>query len=300
VVYPPRLGAVPLGQLTSSRIDAWMRNLERDGGKKGKPLKASTIGLALTVLSRVLKDATLREPPLLDVNPCKKAHPPKVPSSGDAARVKAWSEAQATAFLAWARDGDRRWADLWHLALMSGGRRNELLCLRWQDIDERGITILNGKGGKVRHVPLDKGTLAMLRRRKAARGAGNLALVKPSALVFTTPAGGPVPLPNATQSFRYAVNRARRVLGDDTLPVISLHGTRHTMATIWLRAGVPVHTVSQRLGHASPVITMSVYAHVLQQEQDQHVDRVAERMAGGQAVPGTSITKAPPEAAREA
>jgi len=61
---------------------------------------------------------------------------------------------------------------------------------------------------------------------------------------------------------------------------------------IWLRAGVPVHTISRRLGHASPVITMSVYAHVLQPEQDQHVDRVAEWMAGGPQVPGTSITKA--------
>jgi integrase len=30
-----------------------------------------------------------------------------------------------------------------------------------------------------------------------------------------------------------------------------------------LLAGVPVHVVSQRLGHASPVVTMSVYAHVL-------------------------------------
>jgi len=30
-----------------------------------------------------------------------------------------------------------------------------------------------------------------------------------------------------------------------------------------LLAGVPVHVVSQRLGHASPVVTMTVYAHVL-------------------------------------
>jgi integrase len=36
-----------------------------------------------------------------------------------------------------------------------------------------------------------------------------------------------------------------------------------THATLLLLARVPVHVVSQRFGHASPVVTMTVYAHVL-------------------------------------
>jgi integrase len=57
--------------------------------------------------------------------------------------------------------------------------------------------------------------------------------------------------------------RARKILGADKLPVIRPHDLRHTHATILLTAREPVHVVSQRLGHASGVITQTVYAHVL-------------------------------------
>ena len=52
---------------------------------------------------------------------------------------------------------------------------------------------------------------------------------------------------------------------------IPLHGLRHTHATILLSAGVPVHIVSSRLGHANPTITMNVYAHCLPRAQQAAV-----------------------------
>ena len=45
----------------------------------------------------------------------------------------------------------------------------------------------------------------------------------------------------------------RRSSAPTALPVIRLHDLRHTHATILLPPGVPVHVVSQRLGHASPI-----------------------------------------------
>ena len=44
---------------------------------------------------------------------------------------------------------------------------------------------------------------------------------------------------------------------------MSFHALRHTAATLALRAGVPVHVVSRRLGHKDAAITLRVYAHVL-------------------------------------
>ena len=44
----------------------------------------------------------------------------------------------------------------------------------------------------------------------------------------------------------------------------SVHGLRHTWATLALRAGVPIKVVSQRIGHADPAVTMQVYAHALE------------------------------------
>lgn len=44
---------------------------------------------------------------------------------------------------------------------------------------------------------------------------------------------------------------------------IRLHDLRHTAASLMLADGVPVKVVSEVLGHASPTITLSIYAHVL-------------------------------------
>jgi integrase len=76
-------------------------------------------------------------------------------------------------------------------------------------------------------------------------------------------------------SFRHAGRLAREALGDDAPPVIRLHGLRHAHATILLTAGVPVHVVSQRLGHTSPVVTMTVCAHVLPGSQREAADQFA-------------------------
>jgi integrase len=44
------------------------------------------------------------------------------------------------------------------------------------------------------------------------------------------------------------------------------HGSvpsNHAHTTLLLKAGVPPHVVAQRLGHASPALTLSIYSHVL-------------------------------------
>ncbi len=51
---------------------------------------------------------------------------------------------------------------------------------------------------------------------------------------------------------------------------------RHAHATIMLRAGVPVHVVSARLGHADPALTLRVYAHVLPGQQRDAAALVGE------------------------
>ncbi|MER7366825.1 tyrosine-type recombinase/integrase [Nonomuraea wenchangensis] len=50
------------------------------------------------------------------------------------------------------------------------------------------------------------------------------------------------------------------------LPHARLHDLRHIHATTLLLAGVPVHVVTARLGHADPAITLRVYAHVIHEQ----------------------------------
>jgi integrase len=52
------------------------------------------------------------------------------------------------------------------------------------------------------------------------------------------------------------------------LPKLSLHGLRHTHATLALRAGVHPKVVSERLGHASVGFTLDVYTDALPDLQE--------------------------------
>lgn len=65
---------------------------------------------------------------------------------------------------------------------------------------------------------------------------------------------------------------------EEPLPAIRLHDLRHVHATLLLKAGVPVHGVSARLGHADSAITLRVYAHVLSDQASGAADAFAHAM----------------------
>ena len=67
---------------------------------------------------------------------------------------------------------------------------------------------------------------------------------------------------------------------DDQKLGIRLHDLRHSMATISFRDRENVKVVSERLGHASVTVTLSVYAHVLPGDQRQTAARLAALVAG--------------------
>ena len=72
---------------------------------------------------------------------------------------------------------------------------------------------------------------------------------------------------------------ARAIRDGADVPAIRLHDLRHTHATL-LQDREPVSTVSQRLGHASEVVTLTVYAHVLPGDQKRAASRFAELVMG--------------------
>ena len=64
------------------------------------------------------------------------------------------------------------------------------------------------------------------------------------------------------------------------LPVISVHGLRHTHASLLLFAGVSIASVARRLGHASMTTTQKTYLHIIQELENQDIDLVMKSMAG--------------------
>ena len=205
-----------------------------------------------------------------------------------------WTAGQLAAFLGWAREHSQSSA-VWHNLANTGQRRGETLSVRWRDHDldaatvsirrsagivrnaGEGAGVVEGatKSGKPRVIDLDDATVAVLRAWRKERGSMALQLARDDALVFGDLEGKHRNPEQVSRQFGRDIARCRAALGEDALPVIRLHDLRHTHATILLLAGVPVHVVSQRLGHASPTITLSVYAHVMPGNQREAADLFA-------------------------
>lgn len=64
------------------------------------------------------------------------------------------------------------------------------------------------------------------------------------------------------------------------VPVISVHGLRHTHASLLLFAGVSIASVARRLGHSSMNTTQKTYLHIIQELENRDVDLVMRSLSG--------------------
>jgi integrase len=145
-------------------------------------------------------------------------------------------------------------------------RRNEVLGLRWDDVDFDRAAIALNRGlvtvgyqhhetrGKTRNAPrpinLDATTVAVLRAwRSWQQTEQRVVGIDGDGWVFTDAAGHPIHPHAVSQAFERIAQRAG-------VPAIRLHDMRHTHATLLIKAGVPVKVVSERLGHATATFTI--------------------------------------------
>ncbi len=144
--------------------------------------------------------------------------------------------------------------------IYTGARKREALDARWQDIDwqRRLWSIPRTKSGKVRHVPLSAGALAVLRERQVVADPAQ-------EYVFANPRTG---LPFVTVFNGW--HRARCVAG---LPQLRIHDLRHSFASFLVNAGRSLYEVQELLGH-SDIRTTSRYAHLSQERLREAVESV--------------------------
>jgi integrase len=272
--------------------------LEASGRADGQGgLSPRTVRYVFTILRSALGDAVKHGQ--LAINPTDRSTPPS-PSQARPPEMHAWTARELARFLRWADDHDADAAMAWRLLAFTGMRRGEALALRWRDVDldagrvavRRSVGVVKDKGqgeklvegatktGQSRVVDLDAGTVAALRAYRAVRGLLALDLVRDTALVLGTLDGGHRHPERFSRQFVAHLVQARKVLGEEHLPVIRLHDLRHTHATLLLAAGEPVKVVSERLGHASATITLTVYQHVHPGMGRQAADRFAALLDG--------------------
>lgn len=246
----PYIGQVKLRDLDLLVLKAWIAELKGHVGPR-------TIGHARALLRNAMNDAVALD--LVARNPVEGTKAPKVEYE-----FEVLDEDGANAYLD-AFAGHPLEAVV-VLAIAGGLRRSELAALTWADIDfERGeVSVTKGmhqSGGEVwteapksktsrRKVVLPEWALATL---SPLRGLGSVAGMKPDEISG------------------YYERRVR----ESKLHYIPLRDLRHTSATILLDRGVPLDTISRRLGHANTTVTQ---AHYL--KPHRVVDDVAAKQMG--------------------
>jgi len=216
-------------------------------------------------------------------NPASNASPPRVPkyelhlpSADDVVRV-----------LAAADERDPDFGCFLRLAVVTGARRGELCALRWRDLDSGTVHIARAVVGSrtdslvekdtkthaTRRIALDSVTLEALdahRDRCSERATSCDATLDPSAFLFSGSADGAIPWRPGRVTLAFV-----RLCEELKIDGVRLHDLRHFAATQLLAVGVPVKTVSGRLGHADAATTLNVYAHFLESSDEEAANALA-------------------------
>jgi len=174
-------------------------------------------------------------------------------------------------------------------------RPEEYLALKWSDVElGRGVAIVRRalvwrKGGgwyfdepktsrSRRTVPLPVSLVKSLAAHKRKQSEARLkvgSLYQNNDLIFATGEGSPHNSRNLTnRHFRPILKRAGLSLD------FRLYDLRHSCATLLLSVGENPKVVSERLGHASIVLTLDTYSHVLPTMQEDASQKLKRIMFG--------------------
>ncbi|MDQ3747845.1 MAG: site-specific integrase [Acidobacteriota bacterium] len=249
-------------------------------------LTARTVRYVHAILTSAFSQAIKWQ--MLVVNPCNAVILPKLQKN----EMKAFSPEEAKRFLEFAKDDKH--GLIFAFALASGMRPSEYLALKWTDIDfvkhtatvQRVLTWRKGGGWYFaepktaksrRTLPIPEHLFVELKRYKRVQAEAMLKLdqsYERNNFVFATDEGKPIYLRNLRKrNFQVILEKA-------DLKGFRLYDLRHSMATLLLSEGINPKIVSERLGHASIVLTLDIYSHVLPTMQIDATAKLGQLLFG--------------------
>ncbi|MBN7314163.1 tyrosine-type recombinase/integrase [Mycobacteroides abscessus] len=297
----PRIGHLPLEKITTTVLNTLYGQLRTElppnlpttgrwSAGNRKPLGANTVAKVATTVGHLL-DAAVTDKYLAD-NPGKGKQvkkPTKEAIEKESVEMTVWTEAQMTMFLKWLRESrqDPYYA-MWSTFAATGARRSEVLALQWGDLDlkNRKVTVRRAldtkpgqtkkpKNNKTRSFAISESSTAALREWRRLLAARDINLVRPGTWVFPMEGKWDRHRNRASTSemFTRRVQWAQKdVGGESVLPTIHLHEVRHSAATILIGGGMDPKTVAERLGHTSVRVTLDIYTHVTQKNDERAAD----------------------------
>lgn len=188
-------------------------------------------------------------------------------------------------------DDTQQWYTFFRLLGFTGMRKGEASALTWKDInfkdkviniDKTLVLVDKGKhafqapktNASTRVISVDDRTLEVLKRWKHAQaeyliGFGFNAL-NPKQLVFCQLTK------NRHLGINDPLNKLYQVCTLNEFPATTVHGFRHTHASLLFEAGVPMKDVKNRLGHTNIQTTMDVYTHVTEESKNNSAELFAK------------------------
>ena len=259
----PGIGSIPLDKLTTIQIQRFYNNLQKTGRVqrknfpelKDKSLSPRVVRGVHTLLHNCLEQAVAER--LILTNPAKGCRLPKL----EKREMKILPEDKIGPYLA---EAERRGLlAAFYLELTTGLRRGELLALLWTDLDVENMTIsvskqVNRINGEL--VVSQPKTPNSIRKLAIPQRAVELLVEEHakhphSPYLFVSPKTGTMFDPD---SFRHTHEKILKAIGAEH---IRFHDLRHTFATLSLKYGVDVKTLSGALGHYDAGFTLSTYTH---------------------------------------
>lgn len=266
----PEMGDVRVDLLTKRRIEKWHADI---AAKHKATIKdKERLKLPLTPEEqRARKDTANRVLTVLKAALNLAQDSGRVAATGQAWRVRPFAGVARSRVRALSTDEQRelvRWCDpdfrkMVQAALYSGCRYGELCRLRVSDYDPATATIFvaESKSGRSRHVHLEPEAVEFFRSLCARRRSDEHLLLQSDGQPWSKDSQKK-PMARAWERVRAEAEKVASKNGQGVeITPCGFHGLRHTCASRWLAARVPMEIVSRQLGHASIRITEQHYAH---------------------------------------
>ncbi|MEE4355027.1 MAG: tyrosine-type recombinase/integrase [Desulfococcaceae bacterium] len=257
---------IKINRINTARAEKYIIQRQNEG------MNLTTLRKLIVTFNQIMNYAVRHN--YIDHNPVRDAERPRGQGGEEESSIRIFSTAEISAFLD--ADKDEKYRTLFMLAIMSGARQGELIGLKWTDVDwfnkqlhiqrtfNEGAWYKPKTRTSNRKIDLGPSMITQMKKWRLACPPNE------SDLIFPNEAGNPMNHGNMLRRHFYpALKKAG-------IPKMRFHDLRHTYASLLIEQGENIKYIQSQLGHASPMVTLTTYAHLMKPVNQESACKLEE------------------------